>query len=225
MLGPRLEGRNGVELRPPRLEDVQAQFEWVAQPEVTRFWSPRHGEWTHEKAEERFKRFAEGEDAINWAIAYEGEAVGLTGIFDIDWIRRDGESGLFIGRHDLYGRGIASEAVRLRTRFAWSHLRLHRVHNWIALQNRGSRRANEKAGYEQIGLYKGYAYRSGHWLDDWMGEVFPERVFTRTERPDRLSGPEEGGAESVPRDHSSEAFLPRPSGAQVPKTRGRKLHK
>ncbi|MBI2325564.1 MAG: hypothetical protein HYU87_11475 [Chloroflexi bacterium] len=34
-------------------------------------------------------------------------------------------------------------------------------------------------GYVQIGLYKGYAYRSGHWLDDWTGEVFPERVFTR----------------------------------------------
>ncbi len=178
MLGPRITGRNGIHLRPPTLEDQKKQIEWVAQPEVTRFWAPRHGEFTPERAEERFKRLAESTDAINWSIAYQGETVGSTGIFHIDWIRRAGESGLFIGRHDLYGRGIASEAVRLRTRFAWSHLRMHRVYNWIALQNRGSRRANEKAGYVQIGLYKGYAFRSGAWIDDWMGEIFPERVFT-----------------------------------------------
>jgi RimJ/RimL family protein N-acetyltransferase len=194
MLGPRLVGRNGVELRPPTLEDQYKRIEWVAQPEPTRFWAPRFGEWTKEKAEERFKRDVEGRNGISWSIAYHGETVGGTGIFDIDWIRRDGESGLFIGRHDLYGRGIASEAVRLRTRFAWSHLRLHRVHNWIALQNRGSRRANERAGYTRIGLFEKWEYRSGAWIDDWMGEVFPEQAFSRLSDPDTLAAPEEGGA-------------------------------
>ena len=194
MHGPRLVGRGGVELRPPTLDDQMKRIEWFAQPEATRFWAPRSGEWTKEKAEERFKRDAESTTGIAWSIAYRGETVGQTGIFAIDWVRRDGESGLFIGRHDLYGRGIAYEAVRLRTLFAWSHLRLHRVHNWIALQNRGSRRANEKAGYRQIGLYKGYVFRSGVWIDDWMGEVFPEQVFTALSAPDTLTAPEEGGA-------------------------------
>ncbi len=179
MLGPRIVGRNSIELRPWTLEDQKRHaLEWLPQPEVTRFWSPRHGEYTAEKAEERFKEDAADRNAIKWAIAYEGETVGFTGIFDIDWVRRDGESGLFIGRHDLYGRGIASEAVRLRTRFAWTHLRLHRVHNWIARQNRGSRRANEKAGYVRFGLFERWARRSGEWIDDWMGEVFPGRLFT-----------------------------------------------
>lgn len=178
MLGPRIAGHNGIELRPPTLADQTLQLGWLAQPEVTRFWSPRSGNWTEEVAKERFERIAKSVDSVNWAIAFEGETVGFTGIFNIDWVRRDGESGLFIGRHDLYGRGIATETVRLRTQFAWSGLRLHRVHNWIALQNRGSRRANEKGGYKQIGLFERYGYRSGEWLDDWMGEVFPEQVFT-----------------------------------------------
>ena len=193
MLGPRLVGRNEVELRPPTIEDKVMELAWLGQPEATRFWTPRSGNWTEENMLERFKKLAESHDAINWSIAYRGETVGATGIFDIDWVRRDGESGLFIGRHDLYGRGIASEAVRLRTLFAWSHLRLHRVHNWIALQNRGSRRANEKAGYEQIGLIERDAYRSGQWIDDWMGEIVPEKVFTALIGPDTLTAPEEGG--------------------------------
>jgi hypothetical protein len=78
------------------------------------------------------------------------------------------------------------------------------VHNWIALQNRGSRRANEKAGYRQIGLFERYGYRSGAWMDDWMGEVFPEQVFTSRRQPATLSLPEKGSDES-PRETSSEA--------------------
>lgn len=179
MLGPRIAGRNGIELRPPTLDDQKLYARWYAEPETSRFWSPRAGNWTEDAMKERFERLVKAQDSVNWAIALKGETVGMTGIFDIDWVRRDGESGLFIGRHDLYGRGIATETVRLRTRYAWSDLRLHRVHNWIALQNRGSRRANEKGGYRRIGLFERYAYRSGEWLDDWLGEVFPERVFAR----------------------------------------------
>lgn len=196
MLGPRIVGRNGVELRPPTPEDQKLRIAWRALPETSRFFGPRMGEWTPEKMEERYRQDAEAQNGITWAIAYQDETVGGTGIFDIDWVRRDGESGLFIGRHDLYGRGIATEAVRLRTRFAWSHLRLHRVHNWIALRNRGSRRANVNAGYKQIGLIERDSFRSGQWIDNWMGEVFPERLFTALSAPDTLATPEEGGDQS-----------------------------
>jgi len=117
----------------------------MLQPEVGRFWGPRFGEITDESAEKRYKEFADSNNSVNWTIAYLDEPVGFTGIFDIDWVRRDGESGIFIGRHDLFGRGIASEAIRLRTDFAWRELRLHRVHNWVAHANRGSRRAKPKS--------------------------------------------------------------------------------
>src|SRR5438309_3050753 len=101
----------------------------MMEPEVTRFWGSRTMDLRDEAVEERFRKDGDDERSVTWAIAYEGETVGFTGVFDIDWIARDAESGIFIGRHDLYGRGIATEAVRLRTEFAWSQLRLHRVHN------------------------------------------------------------------------------------------------
>lgn len=219
MNGPRLVGSNGVELRPATLEDFKTRMAWLARPEPTRFWGPRHGEWTEEKVEERYRKEVESATAIGWAIAYNGETVGFTGIFHINWITRQGESGIFIGRHDLYGRGIASEAVRLRTRYAWSGLRLHRVYNWIAPQNRGSLRANQKAGYRQIGLFERYAYRSGEWIDDWMGEIFPEQVFTPEEPPATLAAPEEGGDESLPREPRVRPSSRDRADAQVPATK------
>ncbi|HUQ17170.1 MAG TPA: GNAT family N-acetyltransferase [Candidatus Saccharimonadales bacterium] len=173
MHGPRLVGTNGTELRPPTQEDAKRIAHWMLDPGPSRFWGGRTADLREEKIKERFEEGAKSEDQILWSIAHEGETVGFTGLFDIDWIARDAESGVFIGRADLYGRGIASEAVRLRTDFAWSELRLHRVHNWIALGNRGSRRANEKAGYRQIGLMKNVWFRSGEWHHGWLGEAFP----------------------------------------------------
>jgi RimJ/RimL family protein N-acetyltransferase len=173
MFGPRLHGQNGVSLVPATVEHFKLHAQWMLQPEVGRFWGPRFGEITEERQTERFKKTGEDPNEVMWTIAYQDEPVGFTGIFDIDWVRRDGESGIFIGRHDLFGRGIASEAIRLRTAFAWRELRMHRVHNWIGLANRGSRRANEKSGYKQMGLYRKSWFRSGEWYDEWLGEAFP----------------------------------------------------
>ena len=173
MFGPRIVGENGVELRPPTLEDYKLFTEFQMRPEVTRFWGPRFTTETVATAEERLKRHLESVDSVSWSIFYQGEAVGFTGVFDITWTSRDGETGIFIGRHDLYGKGIASEAVRLRMAFIWNELGLHRTHNWIALANRGSWRANQKSGYSQIGTYPRSWFRSGEWFDEWLGEAFP----------------------------------------------------
>ena len=173
MFGPVLVGASGVTLRTPTLEDTKAMARAMLEPETTRFWGGRIMDVRDEAFEERHKKNADDPNTVTWTIAYEGASVGFTGLFDIDWAARDCESGIFIGRSDLYGRGIASEAIRLRTEFAWREMNLHRVHNWISLRNRGSRRANEKAGYQQMGLMKQYGFRSGQWYDDWLGEVFP----------------------------------------------------
>jgi len=106
MLGPKLVGQNGVSLVPLTLENFKLYGRWTLQPEVGRFWGPRFGDFTDESAEKRYTEFSEGNNSINWTIAYLDEPVGFTGIFDIDWVRRDGESGILIGRHDLFGRGI-----------------------------------------------------------------------------------------------------------------------
>ena len=188
MFGPRLEGTNGVALRAPTLDDHKLFQRWFLAPETSRFWGGRLSDFRDEAVEERHTKDAEDATGFLWSIAFENETVGFSGLFGIDWVARDCESGIFIGRHDLYGRGIASEAVRLRAEFAWRELNLSRVHNWISQRNRGSRRANEKAGYRQMGLLKRYGFRSGQWYDDWLGEVFPPDSPTGTFVPPSKGG-------------------------------------
>ena len=173
MFGPKIDGGNGTALRPSVREDYDLFDSWQLEPATTRFWGPRFSTRTTESREESFKKNGTDPNSVNWTIAFEGESVGFTGIFHIDWVSRDGETGIFIGRSDLYGRGIASEAVRLRMAYVWNELGLHRAHNWIALANRGSWRANQKSGYAQIGTYPRSWHRSGEWVNEWLGEAFP----------------------------------------------------
>lgn len=182
MFGPRLIGDNGTRLRPPVREDYALFSKWQLEPAVTRFWGPRFTTQTPAEEEERMKKDGDSTTSVLWTITNEDEPVGFTGIFGIDWVRRDGETGIFIGRSDLYGRGIASEAVRLRMAYVWQELGLHRTHNWIALPNRGSWRANQKSGYTQVGTYPRSWFRSGEWIDEWLGEAFPD-TYPRDKLP------------------------------------------
>ena len=117
MLGPLIAGRNGIQLRPLTLEDQLKKLEWFALPETSRFWGPRAGEWTKEKLEERYKHDAEDRNSISWSIAYEGEGVGFTGIFDIDWVRRDGDSGLSGRVYSMLAKEMSD--TRNRGRILW----------------------------------------------------------------------------------------------------------
>src|SRR5438552_1292458 len=89
MFGPRLDGANGVGLRPPTLDDAKQFPRWMQEPEVTRFWGDRVGDYRDEAAAERHKRNSEDQNSVAWSIAYEDETVGFTGLFDIDWAARD----------------------------------------------------------------------------------------------------------------------------------------
>jgi len=173
MFGPRIVGENGIELRPPTREDYDFFAAASLGPEVTRFWGPRLITEGPTEREERMKKDGDSPTAYLWSIAYQGDTVGFTGVFGIDWARRDGETGIFIGRADLYGRGIASEAVRLRMAYIWNELGLRRTHNWIALENPGSWKANKKMGYAQVGTLPRAGFRSGEWVNEWLGEAFP----------------------------------------------------
>jgi len=98
MFGPILVGTNGVMLRTPTLDDHKTYVRWMLEPETSRFWGGRMADVRDEAFEERHKKDADDPNSVSWAIAYADETVGFTGLFGIDWIARDCESGIFIGR-------------------------------------------------------------------------------------------------------------------------------
>ncbi len=172
MFGPVLEGHH-VTLRPADDSDPPRFLPWIADMEVTRFLGRRTGAALYQEVD-FFKRVGEAKDTVLWIIEADGEAVGATGIHEIDWQNAHATTGILIGAKDKWGKGIASEAMRLRTRYAFRELNLHKLMTEVFVGNVASRRALEKNGYRTIGVRKDHFFISGTWHDMWIGEVTRE---------------------------------------------------
>lgn len=172
MLGPILRGEKCI-LRPPRKEEFAEMAKWFEDPEVIRY-TLQLGPPSEGLQEERFRQQVESPDNVAWAVEVEGRPVGHTGIWGINWRYGHGETGIVIGDKSLWRKGIATEAMALRTRFGFQELHLHKIKTRAFVENEASIRALKKAGYHECGIQRKEVFRDGRWHDIWMGEVLRE---------------------------------------------------
>lgn len=91
--------------------------------------------------------------AYNFSIIYEGRLVGGAGI-KIDQHRKFiGEIGYFIDEK-YWGKGIATETVKLLEKYCFEELKLKRIEIIMNIDNKASEKVAIKAGYEKEGIMK-----------------------------------------------------------------------
>jgi RimJ/RimL family protein N-acetyltransferase len=104
----------------------------------------------------------------SFAIDVDGQAIGGVSLRPGDDIERIGaEIGYWLGE-PYWGRGIASDAVRLTTHYAFDELNLERVFAVPFTTNVASCRVLEKVGYEREGLLRRSAIKDGKILDQYL---------------------------------------------------------
>jgi RimJ/RimL family protein N-acetyltransferase len=172
MYGPIIQGSH-FRLRPPRLEDASAMVDWFADPEVTARLLHRMG-MSLEAEQAWIRRIEEARDAIHWVIEHEGRPVGTTGIMSIDWANQHGTTGTLIGDKSVWGRGIARELMRLRADYAFTQHPFGKLKSGYLEGNEASRRAQQAAGYKEVGRLRREHYRDGRWLDHVITELLRE---------------------------------------------------
>jgi len=169
MFGPLLRGEK-VTLRPARENDAEDFVRWFADMEVTRFLSRRMA-ITLQQEQEFLKKIGESKDDVWWVLEADGKAIGATGIHRIDWIDANGTTGIIIGEKDHWRKGYATEAMQLRTRYAFRELNLHKLLSEVDTDNEASKKALERNGYKAVGIRREQTFREGKWKDRWLGEV------------------------------------------------------
>ena len=169
MYGPVLTGAT-VTLRPPDDSDAQRFVDWFADLEVTRYLLRRTGIGLLQE-QGHLKKIGESPTDILWMLETDGRAIGATGIHGIDWVHAHGSTGIVIGDRTAWRKGYASEAMRLRTDYAFRQLNLHKLSSSTFVENEPSRRALLKAGYTEAGVEREHYFREGRWHDQWLGEV------------------------------------------------------
>jgi len=138
--------------------------------EVTRFLARRMA-ISLQQEQEFLKKIGESKDDVWWVIDMDGVAIGATGIHGINWLDAHGTTGIVIGEKASWGKGYATEAMRLRTRYAFRELNLHKLMTEVDVENEASRKALERNGYRTVGIRREQTFREGIWHDRWEGEV------------------------------------------------------
>jgi RimJ/RimL family protein N-acetyltransferase len=140
---------------------------WFNDPDVTEWLET--GDWPLTRGgEEAFFRAAEGADrsAVHFAVeTLDGEHVGFSGLRTIDWQSRVATSGSVIGRRDLWGGGLGTDAARVRTRFAFEVLGLRMLMAATIGDNRRSTRMLETIGYREVGRVPDRYWKRGTFRD------------------------------------------------------------
>jgi RimJ/RimL family protein N-acetyltransferase len=150
MVGPR------VYLRALQKEDADAIARWTRR-ETETFWDAGRGigspvgfqHWVIEEQK------ADLPGNVSWAICLRenDESIGDVGIYGIDYINRNGETGSWIGRPEYRGGGYGSEAKNLLLEWCFTRLNLHMIRSHVIFPNTRSAAALRKQGYTEAGRY------------------------------------------------------------------------
>jgi RimJ/RimL family protein N-acetyltransferase len=111
----------------------------------------------------------------NLAIEHAGEPIGSIGLHSLsDVCRFTAEVGYWIGEA-FWGRGLATEALRRFTDYAFEQFPCERLEGWIFATNPSSGRVLEKAGYEYEATLCRSAFKDGQFLDSHLYVRFRPR--------------------------------------------------
>jgi len=87
-----------------------------------------------------------------------GELIGETGLYSIDWIARNAESGSWLYRAVDRGQGYGTEAKLLLLEYAFDRLGLNMIWAWVKERNPRSQAALRKQGYRDAGRFTWSGY-------------------------------------------------------------------
>jgi RimJ/RimL family protein N-acetyltransferase len=142
-------------------------LKWFNDPEITQWLET--GDWPLTRgAEEEFFRATERQDrgSVQFAVeSLQGEHVGFSGLRSIDWQSRVAVSGSVIGRMDLWGRGLGTDAARIRNRYAFEVLGMRLLVATVIADNSRSMAMLAKAGYTEVGRVPERYWKRGAYRD------------------------------------------------------------
>lgn len=144
---------------------------WLNDPEVTErtligdFPIGRLGEAEFFQRAERAEPSGSATELILAVETLDGEHVGFTGLHRIDWRHGCAVTGLLIGRKNKWGQGLATDALRVRTHYAFEVLGLRLLLSEALDGNTASVRMLERAGYRQVGRIPRRYFKRGAYRD------------------------------------------------------------
>jgi RimJ/RimL family protein N-acetyltransferase len=146
-----------IHLRPFLKSDIETWMKWRIDPEVQNYLPEPHDvEASYESEVKFFSESESAEDEIHAAVtdAASGELLGTISITGMDEHHGVGELGIIIGNKAYWGKGYATEAIRVFLNEIKETKGLRRILAEFEEENIAMRKALENSGFELETLSK-----------------------------------------------------------------------
>jgi RimJ/RimL family protein N-acetyltransferase len=157
---------DAIALRPLAEEDIPALVAAVQDPEIPR-WTSVPSPYTEDDARAFLRRAADVSAILDVG---SGEFLGTIGW---RWVDGNVQFGYWVKR-EARGRGVASRALRLLSRWAFAELGAARVQLLTEPENRASQRVAEKAGFRREAVLRSFIELKGVRKDAYMFSLLRE---------------------------------------------------
>jgi RimJ/RimL family protein N-acetyltransferase len=173
-----------VRLRAAERNDVKKFYDWVNDPDVTRYLSlylpmstVDEENWfdAMTKRDQSEKTLViEVRDNTGWKM------IGNCGVFGIDPVNRSGELGIMLGEKDEWDKGYGTEVMLLLVRHCFDTLNLNRAYLQVYAGNLRAKRSYEKTGFVEEGRLRESVYKHGKYDDVIVMSILRSEWAVRT---------------------------------------------
>jgi len=130
--------------------------------------------YTEKDAEFWLQQALRQEVESNFAIANHEELIGAIGLNAQDDVNRySAEIGYWLAE-PYWGKGIATEAIRILTEYAFNNFKLNRIFANIYEGNIASEKALLKSGYKKEGTMRKAVFKEGKFIDQYIYAILKE---------------------------------------------------
>jgi RimJ/RimL family protein N-acetyltransferase len=180
---------DGVTLRALELADIDQLYDWEGDIEINILagWGPQRSRAAYTQRYE--KRITEPEkDLYMFGIEVEQRLVGYVQLAEIDTYERRAAVGILIGDKSVWGRGIATTALRILLDYAFTVRSLERIYAEVYTFNTRSLHLFEKLGFQHEGVLRQHDFHNGSRQDMHIFGMLKPEFYERYETMFRLPG-------------------------------------
>ena len=158
---------------------TQDYVDWLNDPEVNRFLESRFSRATFADVEQYVQSVSQDDDSYFLGIFLKSDQkhIGNIKLDAIDHYHRRGIIGLMLGDKQEWGKGYATEAIRVLTQYGLEELKLLKLSAGCYESNMGSKRAFEKVGYQIEGLLRNQVETGAGREGLWQMGILPSELI------------------------------------------------
>lgn len=168
---------NKVLIKPLSEASISKQYlEWMNDPEVLKYTESRWQKYDKDDLKIYVHNMNKSQNNFLFGIftTKTGKHIGNIKIGNVNQHHKFADLGIIIGTREEWGKGYATEAIKLAVDYAFTQLKLYKLIAGVYANNLGSIKALEKVGFIKCGKHIDHCVFDNHRVDTLIFEIINE---------------------------------------------------